>query len=488
MRQILLPYQQRWIGDRSRTKLMEKSRQVGVSWCTAGFMALSASRRNGKSCWYIGYNREMAKEFIIDAAQWARAMSATIGDIEEGVFKDDDDSDCDILTFSINFASGWRITALSSRPRSLRNKRGHIVIDEAAFHDDLAGLVKSARGNYVWGGDVWIMSTHNGIDSQFNAYVEDCRAGRLNYSIHRVTLDDAIADGLYQRIAAVTGLDPSPAAEKEWRDELISDAGDDADEEFRVIPRRSGGTYLPRPLVESCMYRATVLRYEAEAGFALLSDEQRAGIMLDWLKLGVLPLLQSLDKEKYHALGEDFGRTADITVFAPVAVNQNLSKTIPFMVELRNVPFREQELALTFILDRLPRFFYAAIDAGGNGQYLAERAWQRYGGDRIEQVTLNEKWYGEQFPKLKASLEDQQMAIPKDADVLADLQTVRVIDGIPRIPSARTRQKAESKTKRARRHADAAVAIVLGHYASEMEIRQYGYESIPGRSERKGLD
>ncbi|MFA5258090.1 MAG: hypothetical protein WC360_08065, partial [Opitutales bacterium] len=32
---LLLPYQKRWICDSSRLKLMEKSRQVGMSWAAA---------------------------------------------------------------------------------------------------------------------------------------------------------------------------------------------------------------------------------------------------------------------------------------------------------------------------------------------------------------------------------------------------------------------------------------------------------------------
>ena len=32
---IFLPYQANWIKDQSRLKLMEKSRQIGLSWSTA---------------------------------------------------------------------------------------------------------------------------------------------------------------------------------------------------------------------------------------------------------------------------------------------------------------------------------------------------------------------------------------------------------------------------------------------------------------------
>ena len=41
---IFLPYQGRWIADESRLKLMEKGRQIGISWSTA----YAAVARTGK--------------------------------------------------------------------------------------------------------------------------------------------------------------------------------------------------------------------------------------------------------------------------------------------------------------------------------------------------------------------------------------------------------------------------------------------------------
>ena len=41
----------------------------------------------------------------------------------------------DIKAFRIDFASGYSIVALSSRPRSLRGMQGKVRIDEAAFEE-----------------------------------------------------------------------------------------------------------------------------------------------------------------------------------------------------------------------------------------------------------------------------------------------------------------------------------------------------------------
>ncbi|EOK7169926.1 hypothetical protein WHA40_RS27875, partial [Escherichia coli] len=117
----------------------------------------------------------------------------------------DRDKKEEILTYMIRFPnSGFKIQALSSRPSNLRGLQGDVVIDEAAFHESLDELLKAAMALTMWGARVRIISTHNGVDNLFNQYIQEAREGRKDYSVHRITLDDAIADGLYRRICYVT--------------------------------------------------------------------------------------------------------------------------------------------------------------------------------------------------------------------------------------------------------------------------------------------
>ena len=237
---VFLPYQSRWCNDPASVKIIEKSRRIGITWATAGSSVLAAGRKRGADQWYVGYNQEMALEFIRDAAWWARKLGLAASEVSEVLLEDDEN---DVLAFQIRFASGKRITALSSRPSNLRGKQGNVILDEAAFHDDLEGLLKAAIALLMWGGTVAIISTHNGVDNAFCKLVEDSRGDRLPYSVHRVTLDDALADGLYRRICEVRDLDWSKAAEKAWRKELIAYYGDDAQEELFCVPAKSGGVY-----------------------------------------------------------------------------------------------------------------------------------------------------------------------------------------------------------------------------------------------------
>jgi len=148
-----LPYQQKWSADESPVKWVEKSRRVGLSWGEAGEDALLAASEHGMDVFYIGYNKDMALEYIEDAAGWARHYSLAATSIEEFVFEDGSEKK-GILAFRLRFASGFKIVALSSRPANLRGKQGKIVIDEAAFHDDLPGLLKAAVAMLMWGGRV----------------------------------------------------------------------------------------------------------------------------------------------------------------------------------------------------------------------------------------------------------------------------------------------------------------------------------------------
>lgn len=482
----LLGYQRRWMSDKSRVRVWEKSRRIGASWTVAAESVIEGARTNGsRDTWYTSYNKETTAEFIRDCGMWCKVMNAVISRSGEELLRDEDTGE-DVLTYVIRFPTGNKITALSSRPTNLRNRKGRIVVDEAAHVADLAATTKAAMAILMWGGGVDILSTHNGVDSEFNKLVQDIRGERKDYSLHHTDLEDAIHDGLYKRICLINGWDWTPDNEASWKSDLIRDYGDDAAEELFCVPQRSGGAYLPRSLLEEQMHPGPVLRFEAPESFASKPDRIRAADVEQWLTTVVLPHLSKLPSGLMHAFGEDFGRTADLTVIAPITINQDLTRSIPFLVELRDVPFREQEQVLNFVVDRLPRFVYGALDATGNGQYMAERAWQRYGEKLVEQVFLSEKWYAENLPPMKAAFEDRELLIPQDADVLTDLLQFQIINGIPKLASIRKAQKATIRTRGASRHGDSAIAIALAHYSSRQPIPSYEYRSSAARR-RQGV-
>ena len=257
---VLLPYQQRAVAAIMELPVVviEKSRRIGLTWgIAAASVLLSASSRSagGMDTLYLGYSLDMAREFIDTAAMWAKAFAQAACEVEECLFKDTkpDGSSDDILAYRIVFASGYEIMALTSRPRSLRGRQGMVILDEAAFHDQLGEVMKAALALLVWGGKVVVVSTHDGDTNPFNLLCEEIRKGNKPYGLIKITFDDALADGLYRRICLVQGKEWSPEAENEWREDIIAllrgRCGRGA---FRYSPARlrgvhPGGAHRTRP-------------------------------------------------------------------------------------------------------------------------------------------------------------------------------------------------------------------------------------------------
>lgn len=452
---VLLPYQKKWVADKSAVKFYEKSRRIGVTWAEALDNVLTAASNKGMDIWYIGYNKDMAKEYIETCADWARKFNQTVSNIYNNEIVDVDKK---ILSYSITFHSGYKITALSGRPSNLRGKQGKAVIDEAAFHDDLKETMKAALAFLIWGGKVAVISTHFGEDNIFNEYIEEIRKGRLNYSLHRTTFDDAINDGLYERVKAITKMD---TLKNQWIASIYADYSESADEELRCIPSKSGGAYFTSFLIESCMQvDIPIIKLNLSDDFMQKSEYTKASYIDDFLKDEIEPLIAKLNKDNRHFIGEDFARSADLSVFWILAENKDLTLYTPFIVEIRNAPHKVQEQIAHYIIDRLPRFNGGGFDGRGNGEYLAESCTERYGEDLILSVKASESFYLNAFPKLKAALEDKTITLPKSADILADFRSVKVLKGVPKIV-----ERVNEKDSHLKRHGDSVIACLLGVYA-----------------------
>lgn len=481
---VFLGYQGRWVQDTARVKVDEKSRRIGLSWAEAEDAVECAASGSGMDVWYIGYTKDMAIEFILDCAQWAHQLQGFAADIEAGeeLFVDGDERQS-VLKFSITFASGNRITALSSTPRNLRGKQGRVIIDEAAFHTDLAGLIKAAMALLIWGGQVRIISTHNGDDNPFNALVKDIRAGRLPYSLHRTTFADALADGLYQRVCQRTGVAWTPEGEAQWEAEIRAQYGDDADEELDCVPKSGTGAFLTREQVERCMVAGwPVLRDARPPEFTWQTEHTRSLEIHDWCEAHLLPLLVALPPTEVSFVGGDAARISDLSVFLPLLQRQNLTRYIPFVIELRGMPFRQQLQILWYMIDRLPRFAGGALDSRGLGMQMAEETAQRYGGPEIILlIQATQPWYLEYLPPYKAAFEDGLIQLPMDADILADHRVPKVIKGIPQIPDVRTVDAQKKK-----RHGDSFIAGANAWHASRLLAApgQYDYQAGPASASR----
>jgi phage FluMu gp28-like protein len=465
--------------ERHDVVVVEKSRRTGATWGAAADAVLrSASARNngGMDTLYMGTSHDMAKEFIDAAGMWAKLFEKVVVATGDIIF--DDGSDKGIQALKIDFASGFSIVALSSKPRSLRGRQGFAILDEAAFVDNLAELIKAAMAFLIWGGKVLVISTHNGADNAFNGLITDIRAGRLRYGIVRFDLDDALRDGLFERICLINAHkhgEWSPEKEADWREDLIGKYGDGADEELYCIPSQGSGAWLPGPLIEARMHDAPVLRLGFPPSFTMEPEQRRRDEVQRWIEDELAPVMTAtIDAALQSGFGMDVGRYRDLSVLCPMQMTRTMRRIVPFLVELARVPFQQQEQIRDAIVRGLPRFIGGRIDATGLGASLAESGTQRFGEAMIG-VKFSTEWYRTEMPPLKAAFEDDMISVPRDAEVAADLRAFKVVKGIATLPALRTAGAAGGT-----RHGDAGIAIALAYSATRMPFVPYSYQPVDG--------
>jgi phage FluMu gp28-like protein len=168
-------------------------------------------------------------------------------------------------------------------------------------------------------------------------------------------------------------------------------------------------------------------------------------------------------------MGQDFARSGDLSVIAPMEIGETLHRTVPFLMEMHNVPFKQQEQVLFAIGDALPRLCGVAIDSRGNGSYMGEAATDKWG-SIVDQVMATENWYRERMPRYKARFEDGSITIPKDDGLVDDHRAFKLVRGVARLPEGKTSGE---------RHGDGAMACVLADHAAEMEAVEIDFTPAP---------
>ncbi|MBM9605957.1 hypothetical protein [Desulfopila inferna] len=500
---VLMRHQSQWLAIKAALKVCPKGRRTGITFCQALDDTITAgSRRSagGDNVYYIGDTKDKGLEFIGYCAKFARVIAEAQGQgvsgIEEFLFEDQDEkgNSRHINAYRIRFSSGYQIVALSSRPANIRGLQGKVRIDEAAFHADVQGVLDAATALLIWGGEIVIISSHNGKNNPFNQLIKDIEAGRYGENndavVFTVTFDQAVENGLYERVCMMKGWTPTPAEKEKWYKRIRSAYGPRKAamrEELDVIPRDSGGVCIPGVWIERAMAEERkILRLHLDDDFVRKPEGERMAWGEKYILKFVMPLLESLDLQREHVLGMDFARHRHFSVLVPLAIQQNLDRKEPFAVELNNVPNRQQEQILWAIIKGLPKFRGAALDATGPGQQMAEYTADKFGHNIIHQVALSRTWYGAWMPKMITRFEDGNYDLIKDASHEQDLRTVEEIDGIPMVGKIERKDLQDPDLVR---HGDFAIGLALAEYAA---LNKGGgkprYESVSKRRfEKKGM-
>lgn len=492
---VLMAHQSEWIRMQEGLDIAvcEKGRRTGITFAQAlsdTITAASAKDAGGDNVWYMADTKEKGLEFIGYVAKFAPIIAqGQASRIEQHIFQDQqpDGTSRQIQAFRVRFASGFRITALSSRPENIHGLQGVVDLDEAALHKDVAKVLESATALLIWGGRIRVWSTHRGKKNPFNQLVQDVQAGRYGKraGVIRISFDDAVANGLYERVCAMRGKVATAEGKKEWYTAIRSAYGPRKAamrEELDVIPRDGDGSAIPSVWIDRAMPEVRpVLRLVFDDDFPKRSEKEREIWCSVWIATTLLPVLRAAVAgfTGRWAIGMDFARHRHFSVIKPAKVGQDLRRDVPFLIEMANAPTRQQEQILWALLDALKEGFSGrwsfAGDATGPGQTLMEYTGDRYGraeldadtgryiGGPIHEVTLSRPWYGEWMPKYIALFEDGFLSLPRDASLEDDHRAVEYVDGIPMVPRLERKDLQDPELVR---HGDGAIAGVLMQFAA----------------------
>lgn len=473
---ILMLHQKEWIADRSPLKLARKGRRTGITFAEAldsTLIGAAARSAGGDNTFYIGDTKEKGRGFVAVCARFAKTVARELLEIDEFMFEDVqlDGSTKDIAAYRVRFASGFEVVGLSSNPASIRSLQGRVVIDEAAFHRNVAAVIDACNALLIWGGVIRIISTHNGNLNAFNELIRGIEAGDYDYSIHTITFDDAVRNGLYERVCLINGQTPTPEGKTEWYRKVRRSYGRRLDamrEELDVIPREGDGVAITLAAIEKCSTAEyVVLRWTAPAeDFTYWPEHQRRGEMQTWLDRNVLPVLQRYaDQALTWFVGGDFAMRQDRSAYPLGFVGQDLKRHVPLIVEMRACPYDQQKQALFWMVEQtelIGSFAAGELDANGNGMALAQETRQRFGSRIVERMP-SDAWSRETGPSFCSAFGDGTILIPADLDVRNDLRQLVIAGGVVKMPSHVRNEGSDG----GKRHGDAAVALWNFHAATK---------------------
>jgi len=204
---------------------------------------------------------------------------------------------------------------MSSNPDAQAGKSGDRILDEFGLHVDNRRLYEISYPGITWGGSLEIFSTHRGTANFFNQLILEARykGNPKKFSLHRVTLQDALDQGLLYRLQQKLPLDDERLRmdEADYFDYIRAGAADEESfqQEFMCTPSDDASAFLSYELLDACKYR----------------PGEKWEMSLDELRTCKDPLY----------LGGDIARVKDLTVFWIVKAVAGFRPTV-HRVALRN--------------------------------------------------------------------------------------------------------------------------------------------------------
>ncbi len=393
---FFLPYQARWIADESRLKLMEKSRQIGISWSTAYALTRRKALEDARlDAWVSSRDDIQARLFLEDCKSFAGILQAAATDLGEMVI----DADKKLSAYVLAMNNGLRIHSMSSNPDAQAGKRGDRVLDEFALHPDPRKLYAIAYPGITWGGQLEIISTHRGAGNFFNALVQEAKyqGNPKGFSLHTVTIVDAVEQGFLEKLQAKLPADDARKAMS--RDDYLqfvrSGVADEESwmQEYMCIPADESAAFITYDMIDACAYAA---------------DEPWETDLADC--------------KNQLFIGVDVGRDVDLTVIWVLERVGGVCLTRR-VIEMARETFEAQRQTLWPLL-ALPQVVRCCIDRTGVGRGLADDA-KRIFGWKVEEIHFSGPVKEELAFPLRAAFEERSIRVPKTKEIVADFRAIK---------------------------------------------------------------
>lgn len=409
----LLPYQRRWLTDRSQLKLFLKSRRIGGSFIVTLESALEACGfgKDGHGVPYYRPERgvnifvvsasypqacELLKEFRTHVDGFSVALGRNLFKGEPGVEH-------------IKLRNGFQITALPANPTSIRSYTGNVILDEFAHapHSkeiwDAAFPVTRTTPKRKYGYKLRVVSSAFGDDNMFYRLAATPDGNMM--SRHIIDVHQAKAQGFDIDI-----------------DKLRAEVGDSDTfaQEYECQFLSANSRYISAEQYDNCLYHA-----ESEIPYSATTA---------------------------HFAGMDVGRKSDGDPSVIATLQRSGDTNWQRSCEARRGSgWDDQE---TWVAETLAKCQRIALDATGMGNQFAERLVNRFG-SRIDPIEFTVQSKEMLASGLKLAMERRKLRLrADDAELRRDVLSLRrniTSHGNVTYEAARTKEG----------HADRAWALAL---------------------------
>lgn len=440
----LCPYQVEGVLCPERYQYTEKANRIGWTWLDALRNVRRRIAEPGRDYLFTTQNWNGALEYgryldgWLDIYNLGRFVLSRSEEIQTFTRKMDDGREIAVQekVGIYKFDGGSRIILFSSSPWGLQTFEGDVGWDEAAFHDQQEKMWAAISTRLQWGFDVSVWSAHNGVGSWFNQVLGKlAKAPGSGWYCRKVTIYDAIADGIVERINQKTGGNVTREAFLEDCKRRALTPANFA-ERFECAPSDAGSNIVPWSVIEKVSTQAITRRHigneEVHQLFGFAADcptdaaiRARMEAMKEWLGGVFAPLLVA-EKMQHFRLGFDVAASGegDLGAFWLAAkAGGRLKQRALLTTQTEDWQFIEA--ALAFFMEAFPSITGCG-DGTGLGREITWKATAKYSG-KFEGVRFSRESKSEMGSRLMNMLTGGEFEVAaagegqRDADVGMDL-------------------------------------------------------------------